>query len=986
MSRLAQILSIKQGETRTAFPLIGIMLFTSIGIALGGTGIEALFFARFGVEYLPYMYIGLGVASMFTLFVIIGALGRVPRRTLYLTVPLLMTALIVGARLALFTGANALYPALWLGKEILNSILTLVLWGMAGALFDARQAKRLFPLFNASRIFGQVVGGFLTGALVVFIGAENLLVVWGILLFLAFLLIRILLAETAAPQAGSKSRRRQPSVMEEIGRGYRYVRGSPLLTWIAVSTVLFSVLFFSIALPFSRAAAEQFPNENSLAAFLGLFTGFSTAAAFLASLFLANRLFARIGVMACLLAFPLIYLIGFGGLVLAPVFAVIVAFRFIQMLWLSGVAEPAWQAMFSVVPVERREQVLSFTSIPSQAGTFLAGGILIVGEQALEPRQLYFVGLLAAALCAYVILQARRGYNASLVEALREGRPHLFFSEEKPFGGFQQDAAAGRTALTGFHDANPKVRRASAEILGHLSLPNAETVLVGGLRDSDPSVRAACLRSLTRLGAAHTLLDIAASLSDPEPAVRLEAVSSLTALSPNSPALTGLLVPLLNDNHAEVGIRAALSILQSPNSDSPYEQAKRHLRRLAVFGNLEERTHAIHALGEWGDREAFDFLANELRERELDPALKRALLTSLAKMRWEDALPFLIEALKEPFVRETAAQRLGDIGVPTMKPVLAALEDDASAEGALLALERLPPPPPKPILDFARMAVSRAGEYDALWRGINSQVRNEAVWLLAESLRGKSQAYSIHALRAIGLLGDRQAMNLAVENLRLQNASRRATVIEALEAIGSKHRRILQPLMAWWEDETSQSESMNWERLFADEDEWIRDCALFAAHQIGVKTMENPATLSLMERILFFKRVPIFANLSPADLKQVAVIAYEESFSDGEVIAEQGETGEAMFVITAGEVRVCMTKDGVQSEVARRGVGNCVGEMAILNREPRSATLIAAGEVRVLCIDQRSFEGLLRDRPDVSLNIIKELSRRLKEASERIMQ
>lgn len=985
MTRFAQLLSIKQHETGAVFPFIGIMLLTSMGAALGGTGIEALFFARFGVEYLPYMYIGLGLASMLTLFVVIGALGRVPRRVLYPAVPLLAAVLIVGARLALITGANVLYPVLWLGREILNSVLALALWGMAGAVFDARQAKRLFPLFTASKIFGQALGGFVTGAMAAWIGADNLIAVWAGMLLLAFFLVRAL-GWMVSDEPQARARRRQPSVLEEVRRGYRYVRGSPLLTWIAVSTVLFSVLFFSIALPFSRAAAEQFPDENSLAAFLGLFNGFSTAAAFLASLFLANRLFSRIGIMACILAFPLIYFAGFGALILAPAFAVVVVFRFVQMLWLSGIGEPAWQAMFSVVPAERREQVLSFTSVPSQAGIFIAGGILIVGEQALEPRQLYLIGLLTAALCTYVIFQARRGYNLSLLEALREGRPHLFFSEEKPFGGFRQDAAAGRTALAGFHDPDPKVRRASAEILGHLSLPDAQAALINGLRDPDPSVRAACLRSLKLLGAAHALLDIAASLSDPEPAVRLEAVSSLTALSSHSHALIRHLAPLLDDDHAEVSARAALSILQSPVSHSHFEQARGHLRRLAVFGNTEERTHAIRALGEWGDHEAFDFLVNELRERRSEPFVKRAILASLAKIHREGAFPYLLEALKEPFTRETAAQLLGGLGAPAVEPVLAALREEAAAEGALLALDRLPPPPSRPILDFARMAVSRAGEYDALRRGVRSRVRDEAMNLLEESLHEKSLQFSVRALRAIGLLADRRAMSLAVENLRARDASQRANVMEALETIGSRYRAIIQPLTRLWEDETPPDESTNWERLLADDDDWIRDCAHFAAHRIGVKTMENPATLTLMERILFFRRVPIFANLPPADLKQIAEIAYEETFSDGEVIAEQGEAGDAMFIITSGEVRVCMAKDGVRSEVARRGAGNYVGEMAILNREPRSATLIAAGEVRALCIDRKSFEGLLRDRPDVSLNVIKELSRRLKEASEKITQ
>jgi CRP-like cAMP-binding protein len=60
-----------------------------------------------------------------------------------------------------------------------------------------------------------------------------------------------------------------------------------------------------------------------------------------------------------------------------------------------------------------------------------------------------------------------------------------------------------------------------------------------------------------------------------------------------------------------------------------------------------------------------------------------------------------------------------------------------------------------------------------------------------------------------------------------------------------------------------------------------------------------------------------------------------------------------------------------------------VGELSIINREPRNATLIAHSDVRVLCIDQKSFEGLLRERPEVSLVIIQVLSKRLKELMEK---
>src|SRR5215216_4610321 len=302
MSRLASILSIKQGENRMAFLVIGVMLSTSMGAALGGTGIEALFFARYGVKYLPYMFVGLGIISMVMSFGVTALLSRMSKQVLYIAIPLLVAGILVLGRIALFSGLNWLYPTLWLGKEVLNIFIGLVTWGVAGIVCDTRQAKRLFPLFNASRILGQVIGGFITGLLVLSIGTENLLLVWAATLLLAFVLSRALLSRhQIATTPERTSRRRQPKLIDEMQRGYQYVRNSPMMKWISLSTIFFSILYFSISLPFSRAATEHYINEDSLASFLGLFNGFSTAAAFLVSLFVANKFFARFGIMLSIL-------------------------------------------------------------------------------------------------------------------------------------------------------------------------------------------------------------------------------------------------------------------------------------------------------------------------------------------------------------------------------------------------------------------------------------------------------------------------------------------------------------------------------------------------------------------------------------------------------------------------------------------------------------------------------------------------------------
>ena len=144
--------------------------------------------------------------------------------------------------------------------------------------------------------------------------------------------------------------------------------------------------------------------------------------------------------------------------------------------------------------------------------------------------------------------------------------------------------------------------------------------------------------------------------------------------------------------------------------------------------------------------------------------------------------------------------------------------------------------------------------------------------------------------------------------------------------------------------------------------------------------MQTLHTLSLMERILFLRRVPLFANLPPAELKQVAAIADEHLFVDGEVIAQQDEPGDELYIIVSGEVRVTVRGGGEkESELGVRRAGEYVGEMAVISRKPRMARLVATGDVRTLCIEQKQFEGIMRERPETSLAVMRVLCDRLRE-------
>ncbi len=134
-----------------------------------------------------------------------------------------------------------------------------------------------------------------------------------------------------------------------------------------------------------------------------------------------------------------------------------------------------------------------------------------------------------------------------------------------------------------------------------------------------------------------------------------------------------------------------------------------------------------------------------------------------------------------------------------------------------------------------------------------------------------------------------------------------------------------------------------------------------------------------MERVLFLRKVPLFAELPPPDLQPIARIAEEHAYDDGEAFAQQGESGDAMYIIVSGEVAVVVGDDTGERDVAIRRRGDVVGEMAVITSQPRMASLIPRGPVRVLSIERRGFESILRDRPGTALGVIEVLCGRLAE-------
>ncbi len=126
-------------------------------------------------------------------------------------------------------------------------------------------------------------------------------------------------------------------------------------------------------------------------------------------------------------------------------------------------------------------------------------------------------------------------------------------------------------------------------------------------------------------------------------------------------------------------------------------------------------------------------------------------------------------------------------------------------------------------------------------------------------------------------------------------------------------------------------------------------------------------------KIELIRKVPLFSRLSKTGLNEVASIADEMDLPEGKELTREGERGREFFVILDGEADV--TQQG--KRIRQLGKGAFLGEIALVTKQPRTATVTATTSLRVLVINDRDFARLLRDSPEIGQGVLEALGERL---------
>jgi HEAT repeat protein len=548
-------------------------------------------------------------------------------------------------------------------------------------------------------------------------------------------------------------------------------------------------------------------------------------------------------------------------------------------------------------------------------------------------------------------------------------------------------------------------------MLGRMENDSAIPHLTRLLSDPEPAVRTSAVSSLGALFADSSASEIIALLDDSEERVRQEALTVLPKLNVSaSPELIKKISErMTNDASTDVRMRAASALAKLGDC----EQIMPNVRNWLASEDAQTRIAALEML-----REIAPYLNHHFEFGSLTPALedlsvsiRRAAVSALAMFQDAVVDQKLISFLSDPAerVRSAAAAGLHRRGELSRALLLETIEKEGPGIDA--ALDALPPGNPAALAPLRAYAGREIGRAHLLRKQFASlPASGPAVAMLRERLRMQASLSEGRSIKIVGLFSDTRTMELVRKSMNETNLENRAAALEALETIGDK--KLASSIVSLLEEEPQPGDASDVvAMLLKSTDPWLRILAIRATPELGLreflpllhqmksgpdlllrgavigalsqfgeeKQMDILNTVSMLERILLLREIPIFADLSAEDLQLVANIAREEWYPQNTELFHQGEEGNVMFVIVEGNLHVVRMVNGIEQLIAQRGPGDFVGEMAVIESAPRLATLRTQSDVRVLAIDGETFKGILRERPDVSFAVLRNISRRLRE-------
>lgn len=416
MRRLARFLLVRNGEGSLVAYLAALNLLIGLAMAIGRSSGDALFFKRFGVEYLPQMFLLTSLLLVCFSAIYAEYADRVRHSRMFQILILIIAAMValnwLGMQLSQGAWPFALY---FLAYAVASEIVIVHFSLYASGLLDPGQSKRMMPLISASARLGAVAGGVAIALGSHFWPVENMALAWSISLLAAGFALRLRHSREHVPRL--RKRRRLP--LADIREGLRFAKRSTFLQISGAGLFLVVVLISLQDYVASVILSGHFRDANSLAAFFGWFYAATNCVVLLLQLLATNRLLQRFGLNTVSLIFPFSTLSSFALLIVSPslVPAAIARFNYTGML--HAFRNPAANLSYNALPgdMQGRARALNIGFV-LPLGLAVAALLLLVAQH-FSLRSLAVFGTLTTGLYIILKLTKNRLYGNALIQLIQ---------------------------------------------------------------------------------------------------------------------------------------------------------------------------------------------------------------------------------------------------------------------------------------------------------------------------------------------------------------------------------------------------------------------------------------------------------------------------------------------------------------------------------------------------------------------------------------
>lgn len=646
---------------------------------------NSLFLNRFGADQLVYMYMIIAATAT----PIAWIYGWTAART---TLPKLVggTTIVLVLSMGVFWYLIAqhyswLIYVFYVWVSLFGVFTTSQFWLLANYVFDAREAKRLFPFIGAGAISGGILGSILTSQLAELVGTENLL--WFCVLFM-IACFGILLAVWRMRQGDDPKKAKRKRKSRDLSGMLPIILRSRHLKLIAIMISLTVIVSTFVDFQFNKVVKEAFDDKDKLTAFFGAFFLWLSVASLLLQLLFSSRILRRFGIGGAILFLPIGLLLGSTAIFVWPVLMSAIAVKISDGSFRYSINKTGMELLYLPVSAAIKGRIKAFMDVVGDRLARGLGGALLYLVNDIMQWPVQWISFLSAAFISVWIAVAvllKREYSRTFRTTLDT---RAIDAEEVQLQ--LRDAASIEAVTNVLASGDRRQILFVLELLVEEKDPRLAAPLSHLLSHDSADVRKMALRRLMPLQNGNLIETIELLLKDTDAEVQAEAVRYICLHSPSDtrdllegymasddPQLVSIAVRCALECGRERGVSGLLT-----------SERLEHLLSLPEKEGIQVRKQLAGGLAYLSpDDPLADLVSRLLTDRNLE--VRRAALDSAARLKRREYLPEIINSLGLPSLRGPAGLALLSYGQAVLGTLRDAMLDTAQSLPVRLRIPKI---------------------------------------------------------------------------------------------------------------------------------------------------------------------------------------------------------------------------------------------------------------------------------------------------------